>query len=109
MHQMLGTNLFPKINGIVAGAPVPGPTGTNVTLSLKIRKKTLDLPVRITAWKETPHEITFHADWELSLKAFGLKPPSVIGLIRVGDQVNLEADVSAAKTTVVPSTPNPAP
>lgn len=99
MHKMLGTNDYPLIHGVVVAAPVPGAAGTNVTLRLKIRDRSQDLPVRISGWKETAEEIQFHAAWELSLKQFALKPPSVIGVIRVGDRVKLEADVTATKPT----------
>jgi len=98
MHQMLATNGFPAIHRAVTNAPVPGDAGTNVSISLKIRDTTLRLPARITKWKETSEEITFHADRDLSLKEYGLKPPSVLGVIRVGDRVQLEADVVASKT-----------
>ena len=103
MHQMLKTNAFPNIHGAVGGAPVPASAGTNVNLTLKIRDKTRVLPVRITAWTETAQEIKFRADWELSLKEYGLKPPSVIGVIRVGDRVKLEADVTGSKTGFSPT------
>ena len=102
MHKMLGTNDYPLIHGAVVAAPVPGAAGTNVTLHLKIRDRSQDLPVRISDWKETAEEIQFHAAWELSLKQFALKPPSVIGVIRVGDRVKLEADVTATKSTSAP-------
>lgn len=98
MHQMLGTNAFPQISGVVAGSPVPVGVETNAMLRLAIRNTTNDLPVRITGWKESPKGISFRAEWELSLKSYGLKPPSVIGVIRVGDIVKLSADVIAERT-----------
>jgi hypothetical protein len=99
MHRMLGTNDYPRIHGEVAGAPIPVLGETNAMLRLRIRDRTNDLPARISAWQDTPEEIQFHAEWDLSLKAFGLKPPSVVGVIRVGDRVRLEADVRASKTS----------
>ena len=104
MHQMLRTNAFPKIHGEVASAPIPSSAGTHVTLRLRIRDKTNQLPVRVMAWTETGSQIKFRAAWELSLKDYGLKPPSVMGVLRVGDRVKLEADVTAAKTNL-PSGP----
>jgi len=104
MHKMLGTNQHPKIQGTVTAAPMPGQAGTHVMLRLKIRDQARELPARVSAWTESATEIKFHADWELSLKDYGLKPPSVIGVIRVGDRVKLQADVTASK-----SAPSPAP
>lgn len=51
--------------------------------------------------------IKFHAAWELSLKDYALKPPSVLGVIKVGDRIQLEADVTASKTISAPSAPKP--
>lgn len=103
MHRMLEATEFPEIHGVVVNAPVPESSGTNVTLRLTIRETTHDLPVRISGWTETGDEIRFHADWTLSLKQYGLKPPSVLGVIRVGDQVSLEADVTATQSAGVPA------
>ena len=100
---MLGTNDYPRIHGAVAAAPIAGSGGTNVTLNLKIRERAQDLPVRIMNWTESFEEIRFRAAWELSLKQYGLKPPSVAGIIRVGDTVKLEADVVATKPVLPPT------
>ena len=103
MHQMLATNDHPRIYGVVAAAPIAGSGATNATLKLKIRDKAQDLPVRIMNWTESSEEIRFRAAWDLSLKQYGLKPPSVIGIIRVGDTVKLEADVVATKPVLPPT------
>jgi len=102
MHQMLGTNDHPRIHGGIATAPIPGSAGTNATLTLKIRDSSQALAVQIMNWTETAEEIRFRAVWKLSLKQYGLKPPSVIGVIRVGDTVQLEADVTASKPAPPP-------
>lgn len=105
MHEMFATNSFPKMHGKVNAAPIPGATGTNAALRLTIRDKTNDLVVRITGWTENAGAIKFHATWELSLKDYALKPPSVLGVIKVGDRIQLEADVIAAKTISAPVAP----
>ena len=104
MHTMMEASAHPVLGGSVTTAPVPGPDGSTVTLHLRIRDRAADIPVRITRWEETGDTVRFHADWSLSLKSFGLRPPSVIGLIRVADTVRLEADVTAA-TESSPATP----
>lgn len=105
MHKMFKTNDHPRIHGKVATAPKPGAAGTNATLSLKIRNQQQDLPVRISNWTETDDKLSFHAEWDLSLKQFKLKPPSVIGIIRVGDTVHLTAEVTASKTQALTNPP----
>jgi hypothetical protein len=97
MHEMLNTNDQPRIHGRVATAPKPDAGSTNATLSLKILEQQHDLPVQISSWSETDGTLSFHAEWELSLKQYKLKPPSVLGIIRVGDTVRLNADVTASK------------
>jgi hypothetical protein len=103
MHEMLRTNDHPRIQGAVTGAPIPGSAGTNVTLALKICDTTQSWNARVGKWQESADAIRFHAEWELSLKQYGLKPPSVAGVIRVGNTVKLEADVIATKP--VPASP----
>jgi len=105
MHEMMRTNDFPRMRGAVLAAPIPGTAGTNVTLTLQIRGATNDLTGRISNWQETAESIQFHAKWELSLKQYGIKPPSVAGIMRVGDIVRLEADVKATKTQSTSSPP----
>jgi len=101
MHEMFNTNDYPRIHGRVTAAPVPAQEKTNVTLTLKIRNQQHDLPVVVSNWSESESNLTFHAEWELSLKQFRLKPPSVLGVIRVGDTVRLTADVNASKTAAL--------
>jgi polyisoprenoid-binding protein YceI len=98
MHKMLNTNSHPYLRGSVTNAPIPGVNGTNITLHLNISGKPVALPVQVTGWTESAGRIQFHAAWSVSLKQYGLKPPSVMGVIRVGDAVSLEADVTVDKT-----------
>lgn len=102
MHKMLDTNSHPRLRGSVSQAPVPLAGPTNATLRFQIRNQAHDLPVRVENWTETAERIAFHAAWEVSLKQYGLKPPSVLGVIRVGDKVKVEADVVADKTKPLP-------
>jgi polyisoprenoid-binding protein YceI len=109
MHEMFATNSFPKMHGAVTTASIPGAAGTNATLRLIIRDKTNDLTARISGWTEDASAIKFHATWELSLKDYALKPPSVLGVIKVGDRIQLEADVTASKTISAPAPSAPKP
>jgi hypothetical protein len=109
MHAMIDTNSYPVLHGTVSTAPIPGPAGTNAVLSLKIRSQETALPVRVTHWLETDSDIQFHAAWDVSLKQYGLKPPSVLGFIRVGDTVRLEADVTVHKNVSLPGNPSKKP
>jgi polyisoprenoid-binding protein YceI len=108
MHEMFNTNDYPRLHGKVTAATIPAAGSTNATLSLKIRDQQHDVPVVISNWSETPSNLTFRAEWDVSLKQFKLKPPSVLGVIRVGDTVHLSAEVTADKTrTLTNATPAP--
>lgn len=96
MWDMFAATKFPNIQGQVTDAPRAVSGETNATLHLRIRKTEHDLPVEISQWTEGAGGVRFHARWDVSLKAYGLKPPSVLGLIRVGDRVRVEADVVAS-------------
>jgi hypothetical protein len=97
MWKMFSTNLYPKLWGGVTNAPRPENGSGKATLGLQIRNLRASWPVTITGWKETADEVRFHAEWEVSLKRYDLKPPSVLGVIQVGDVVRLAADVKATK------------
>lgn len=97
MWEMLGAAVHPRIIAEVAPSPMPSAEGAEVAAKLRIRDQVRQVPVRISNWVETASELRFHAEWDMSLKEYGLKPPSVVGLVRVGDRVHLEADVIAQK------------
>jgi hypothetical protein len=106
MKKMIETNKHPILHATVRSAAISPVAATNATLSLRIRDRLLDLPVRISDWSENAETVRFRASWELSLKQYGLKPPSVLGVIRVGDKVRLEAEVTATKPDPAAVAPN---
>jgi hypothetical protein len=106
MWIMLETNSHPRLSGAVHKAALPPPAGTNMTLTLRIRDQQFEQPVTITDWSESPEGVRFHAAWEVSLKQYSIKPPSVLGLIRVSDTVRLEAQVTASNAATAPQTTN---
>lgn len=108
MYEMFQTNDYPRIHGKVSSAAVPQAGTTNATLNLKIRDQQHDLPVTLSAWNETDSNLTFRAEWDVSLKQFKLKPPSGLGVVRVGDTVHLSAEVVADKTRAL-TNPTPVP
>lgn len=94
MHAMFGAASFPSIVASVSNAPVPVTGSTNVLMQLRIRDKERPVNVQVTDWRDTGTNLQFRASAAVSLNQFGLKPPSVLGIIRVGDAVRLEADVT---------------
>ncbi len=95
MREWLDAAASPAIHGQVSRAAVPTAPEAVVPLALRIRGNEQVVPVRVTGWRLENGNLTFHGAAQLSLKQYGLKPPSVLGMIRVGDTVTLEADVTA--------------
>jgi hypothetical protein len=45
-------------------------------------------------WKETGEQFSFDVEFPVSLREFGLAPPSVLGIIRVADRVDVKGNVT---------------
>ena len=105
MHDMFNTNDYPHLHGKVIFGFSPSNAPTNAVLRLKIRDQEHDLQVRISDWVQTKTNLHFQAEWRVSLKQFKLKPPSVVGVIRVGDTVTLNAEVTASRTAGLTNAP----
>jgi hypothetical protein len=121
MHAMFESKKFPRIHGAVQDANLAPclPVVRTVDAKKPPREIPGKLPIlvtirdtRQTVTAEVSHlqtgakEVTFSLAFELSLKSFGLKPPSVLGIIRVGDKIRIEAEVTLTpKKTQVPPVP----
>lgn len=64
-------------------------------LDFTLRIRDIEHPVHaaLRNFKKSPQELSFDLQFDLSLAAFQLRPPSVLGLIRVGDTVSVKVDV----------------
>jgi hypothetical protein len=58
---------------------------------LEIRGVERKVAAAASGLKEEGNRVSFDVEFPVSLKDFGLKPPSVLGLIRVGDRVTVKA------------------
>lgn len=72
--------------------------GKPLEFDLTIAGTTQGLAARVENLNETESTVSFDAVFPVSLKAFGLKPPSVIGLIRVHDIVTVKAHFELPKS-----------
>jgi len=63
-----------------------------IPVTLTISGQTLEVPARISKVKREEGKLTFTAKLDLSLKSFGLKPPSIMKIINVGDLVKVTAN-----------------
>ena len=69
-------------------------TSEPVPFELTIRSITRPVQAIISSVKQTPDQIDLVAEFPLSLQDFELKPPSVLGLIRVADQLRVRVEVT---------------
>ncbi len=100
MREMFQADRFPRIHASVRDVDVDrlreemgkDPEG-KAPLDLLLRIRNVERKVRATAGglKETGDRVAFALEFPVSLKEYDLKPPSVLGIIRVGDKVFVKA------------------
>jgi hypothetical protein len=110
MREMFQSERFPRIQAVLSDLDPDkirremrtGPNGKGtVELTLKIRGTERRIQAAIGNLRENPGEVSFDAEFFLSLKEYDLKPPRVFfGAIRVGDKVTVNA---AFRLEAVPS------
>jgi len=93
MFKMLEQSRFDTITGTLSNVPINLTGVSAATLHLKIREVEQDVPVSISDWVQEGEQASFTMTFPVSLKAFKLKGPSVLGLIRVADTVQVECAV----------------
>lgn len=99
MRAMFQASVSPQLALEVLKAPLakarPTPAGPGripVKLTIAGVAKTLD--GEVTELQEKADSVSFTLAFPVSLSAFRLSPPSVLGLVRVADQVRVKAWVS---------------
>jgi polyisoprenoid-binding protein YceI len=100
MREMFRSDRFPRIRGEARNVDVERirvefgkVRGGDVSIDLLLRIRDVERKVRATAsnLRESGERVTFDLEFPLSLGEFGLKAPSVLGFIRVGDKVSVKA------------------
>lgn len=71
-------------------------------LVLTIRDVSRPLVARVHDWKQADGAVTFAADVPVFFSAFSLTPPSVFGLLRVGDEVTVRTHVTVRTDGATP-------
>ncbi len=93
MFKMLDAENFTLITGRIENALLPETGDSQVMLNLKICNEEHDVVATLSDWKREENRIRCRMAFPVSLKTFGLKAPSVMGVIRVGDTVNVECNL----------------
>ena len=97
MFHMLHTDQHAKITGSAKDLSLEGlkkaagEQKTAITPTLTIAGVSKPVEGELSGWKDDGKKITFSTKFTVSLKEFELKPPSVIGLIKVHDPVAVTA------------------
>ena len=105
MRDMFDAGRFPQIVGRLPAAPLAelrrqlhraAADGTTFPLELRIRDREQTVTARITALTDAADGFRVDLQFPVSLAASGLKPPTVMGFIRVGDEVRVKVSVQLA-------------
>jgi hypothetical protein len=102
MHAMFEQKTYPQIQGLFADLDpdlvlqrmqgmdaAPG----RLEFDLRIREISQRVQAVTRNLAITPEQISFTMEFPLSLASFQLRPPSVLGFIKVDDQIQVEARV----------------
>jgi polyisoprenoid-binding protein YceI len=104
MHEMMGLERAADI--VVAIDEVDPQTvreRKRLEGRLTIGGVTKPFVAQVADWKEKDERISFDAESDISLSNFALSAPSVLGLIRVADEVHVHAHVSVERDGVTVS------
>ena len=101
MHAMFEQEKYPEIQGlfddldpdVILQQWQSNATPGRLEFDLRIREISQKVQAAISDLAVTPEQISFVLKFPLSLASFQLEPPSVLGFIRVDDQVRVEARV----------------
>jgi polyisoprenoid-binding protein YceI len=99
MCRMFDTGHYPVAEGILSDAPVPASGSGPVELVLRLHGREHTLGATLSGWRTDGGTSSFRLDFPVSLRAFGLEPPSVLGMIRVADTVRVECSIAPAGGT----------
>lgn len=105
MRAMFEAVRFPLITGTLEPTRIDPAAPAPVPLRLQIRDRTQTIPVTLADWRVSADRIQFDLTMVLSLDAFGLKPPVLLGFIKVGDSVTVRIRGALEKPPAPAATP----
>lgn len=88
MYRMFDTDAFPIIKGYFNR--ITFKKAKDVPFELTIRNMSNTVLAQLTNVEENESALTFTLEFDVSLKDFHLKPPSLLGIIKVGDRVKVK-------------------
>ena len=103
MHKMFEADKHPTITAKLTGISekTDGSEGgkdvANIQFDIKIREVSKQLRAVVKNIKTSNQEVMFNLELDVSVKAFKLKPPTMLGVLRVGDNVRVEVEIVLKK------------
>jgi hypothetical protein len=98
MYKLLDVAHFKVISASIKDALLPNKAESDVEVVLAICGKVQTIPATLSELHVEGEPAALRLAFSVSLKSFGLKPPSVMGLIRVGDIVEVDCTVREVTT-----------
>ena len=102
MQHMFHIDQHPILSGRASRAALdalqPGGDAVELPITLAINGVTRDVAASVTNVERGDGTLSFQADFDVSLKSFGLKAPSVMKIINVADTVKVSSRVSLSAT-----------
>lgn len=103
MHKCMDVTTYPEIAVDVdhlavsetrpaADGPVPRPTV--VPFKIKLMGKTHEVSGQVSDWSYSEKAVSFTVSFPLSLNDCGIKPPNVLGLVKVKDEILVKASLA---------------
>ncbi len=100
MRKSLDADTYPEIvvsvkdlapNATLPDLSGPVPEPTKIPFTLKLKGKTHKLTGKVSHWSYTDTKISYDISFPVSLSTAGVKPPSVLGVVKVNDQIDVNA------------------
>ncbi len=100
MHKCMDVTNHPEITVSVVELAVSAtkpamdgamPRPTVVPFQMTVMGKTHSITGQVSDWSYTDGDATFTVSFPVSLKACGIKPPGVLGVVKVKDEIQVQA------------------
>ena len=98
LRRMFAAERYPLVVGTVPPIQIDlASPPASIPIQIAIRDRTRTIPAALSNWQPADGRYRFELTLNLSLQDFGLKPPVLLGLIRVGDAVVVRARATLAR------------
>lgn len=106
MHKCMEVTTYPEIVVEMDRLPVadtkPQPDGalprpTIIPFHMTVMGKEHEVTGKVSDWSYSDEEVAFSVSFPVSLKACGIKPPGVLGVVKVKDEILVKASLKLKK------------